>query len=57
MKRTIREIMEDGDTWEEAEARLWDLAEQANEEARDRAIVEEYERLEHARRLEDFDRR
>ncbi len=57
MKRTIREIMEEGDTWEEADARLWNLAEQMIDEERDRQAVEYFERLEHARNLEDFDRR
>ncbi len=57
MRLTIRELMEDGDTWEEADARLWNLAEQMIDEERDRQAVEYFERLEHARNLEDFDRR
>ncbi len=57
MRLTIRELMEDGDTWEEADARLWNLAEQMADEERDRQAVEYFERLEHARNLEDFDRR
>lgn len=57
MKRTIREIMEDGDTWEEAEAALWNLAEQANDEERDRQMVEHFEKLRYSLQLEDFDRR
>ncbi len=57
MRLTIRELMEDGDTWEEADARLWNLAEQMADEERDRQAVEYFERLEHARNLEDFDRK
>lgn len=57
MTSTIRRLMEDGASWEEADALLSDLAEQMNDEERDRQIVEEYERGVHARALEEFDGR
>lgn len=55
MRLTIRELMEDGASWEEAEALLADLAEQMIDDERDRQIVAEFEQAEHARSLESFD--
>ena len=51
-----RRLMEDGYTWDEAEDKLSDLAEEANDRERDRLIEEQYERAMRAQWLEAFDR-
>jgi hypothetical protein len=40
MRYTIKELMEDGDTWEEADARLTRWAEEQAEAERDRELEE-----------------
>lgn len=56
MTPTIRRLMEDGASWDEAEDKLSDLAEESNDRERDRLIEEQYERAMHAQWLEAFDR-
>jgi hypothetical protein len=55
MRYTIKELMEDGDTWEEAEERLTRRAEEQADAERDRRMLEEFERIKKSRALEDFD--
>jgi hypothetical protein len=55
MRYTIKELMEDGDTYEEAEERLSRWAEEQADAERDRRMLEEFERIKKSRALEDFD--
>jgi len=57
MRYTIKELMEDGDTYEEAEERLSRWAEEQADAERDRRMLEEFERIKKSRALEDFDGR
>jgi predicted RNase H-like HicB family nuclease len=57
MRYTIKELMEDGDTYEEADARLSRWAEEQADAERDRRMLEEFERIKKSRALEDFDGR
>ncbi len=57
MRYTIKELMEDGDTYEEAEERLSRWAEEQADAERDRRMLEQFERIKKSRALEDFDGR
>ena len=54
MRYTIKELMEDGDTYEEADARLSRWAEEQVDAERDRRMLEEFERIKKSRALEDL---
>jgi hypothetical protein len=55
MRLTIRELVDDGNTWEEADAQLTRWAEEQTDAERDRRMLEEFERIKKSRALEDFD--
>lgn len=57
MSRLHRRLREDGYTWEEADEIVDRLAEEAIDDERDRQVIAEFERLEHAQQLENFDGR
>lgn len=47
-------LIEAGYTWEEAEELLWQQAQDQADAQRDQQMLEEYERTENAKRLEDW---
>lgn len=55
MNRFIRQMIDDGYSYDEAEAMWLDKCSQSYDEARDDELVRAWEQAVHVMRLEDFD--